>query len=473
VKFWSKPRRLRDRLTLWYALLLGAVLAAYICGATILFFWVLTAQMFHQEIQDLETVEGLLYELPDGSLSLHEDYHSHPEHKLLLERLMEVRSPSGRILYQNERLQQRDLGGSPLPAELNGGFCRRSFRLPGGPRVLMVSHVHYMHGSPRLLRVAYSIEPLEQRIGQLVLVLFVALPFGLAAAAYGGYRVVGGALRPLQLMANHAEQITASRLNERLQVENPHDELGHLAGAFNHLLGRLEESFEQLRRFTADVSHEIRTPLSAIRAVGEAGLEEDATPAQYREVIGIMLEEVNRLTQMAETLLTISRADAGQIELHMAKFSMSELADEAVSLVDVLAEEKGQTLAVITDQDVQVLADRVFLQQAVMNLLHNAVKYSPTGGTINVSITTKVSLLTGKEEAVFDVADCGPGIPPEERQKIFNRFHRVDRSRSHDSGGFGLGLAIAKWAVEANGGEIGLDESTTGGCRFYIRLPAA
>jgi heavy metal sensor kinase len=473
VKIWPKPQRLRDRLTLWYVLVLAGVLATYICGATVLFFWVLTAQMFHQEIQDLETVEGLLYEKPDGSLSVHEDYHSHPEHKLLLERLMEVRAPDGRLLYRNARLQNRDLGGSPLPEELNRNiFYKRSFVLVGGDRVLMVSHVHLMHGDPRLLRVAYSMEPLEQRMAELIGILFVASPFGLALAALGGYRVAGRALQPVQLMANQAERITASRLDERLPIENPHDELGHLARAFNHLLGRLQESFEQLRRFTADVSHELRTPLAAIRSVGEAGLEEDLTPAQYREVIGIMLEEANRLTQMTETLLTISRADAGQIELKMSTFSMTELAAEAVSLVNVLAEEKGQILAMLSSQDILVLGDRVFLQQAIMNLLDNAVKYSPAGGTVNILISKKVSSQTGREEAVLDVTDSGPGIPVEERPKIFNRFHRVDRSRSQDSGGFGLGLAIAKWAVEANGGHIGMEESTTGGCRFFICLPA-
>ena len=473
MTLWSQHRRLRDRLTLWYVLVLGAVLAAYILGATLLFFWVLTSQMFHQEIQDLETVEGLLYQRSDGTLSVQEDYHSHPEHKLLLERLMEVLSADGTVLYRNARLGERDLGGPPLPSELDRSkFSRRSFRIAGGERVLMVSHLHLMKGKPILLRVAYSIEPLEGRIIQLIFVLFIALPFGLAAAAYGGYRVVGRALLPLQDMANRAEQITASRLEDRLPVENPHDELGHLARVFNHLLGRLHESFEQLRRFTADVSHEIRTPLAAIRSVGEAGLEEDATPAQYREIIGIMLEEVNRLTQMTETLLTISRADAGQIQLQMAELSMTELTREAVNLVEVLAEEKGQTISVLSQQDLHVRADRVFLQQAVMNLLDNAVKYSPSGGRIQVSISKRVSSRTGKEEAVLDVDDCGPGIPMEERQRIFNRFHRMDRARSHDSGGFGLGLAIAKWAVEANGGQIGIDESLSGGCRFQISLPA-
>ncbi len=473
MKAWLKPHRLRDRLTLWYVLVMGAVLAIYMCGATLLFFWVLTSQMFHQEIQDLETVEGLLYERADGSLSVNENYHSHPEHRLLLERLMEVRSADGRILYQNDRLQHRDLGGPPLPAELNGSFYRRSFRIAGGERVLMISHVHWMHGQLRLLRVAYSIDPLQQRILQLIAILVVALPFGLAAAAYGGRRVITEALRPLQVMAGQAEQITASRLSQRLPVENPKDELGHLASVFNHLLSRLEDSFDQLRRFTADVSHELRTPLTAIRAVGEAGLQDQSSAREYREVIGTMLEEVNRLTEMTEALLTISRADAGQIELHMARFSMGEITSEAVNLIQVLAEEKGQVLSMQRSEDIMVRADPVFLQQAIMNLLDNAVKYSPAGGTVRISVTRQGSAQPNQEQAVLKIEDSGPGIPREERQRIFNRFHRLDTSRSHEGGGFGLGLAIAKWVVEANGGAIGLDESASGGCCFYISLPVA
>jgi heavy metal sensor kinase len=472
VKRWSQPRSLRSRLTWWYVTIMGAVLVTYLCGATLLFSWHLTSQMTHHAIQDLDNAEELLYFLPSGAVAIRDTYPSPPGFKFPIERFMEVRTPDGAILYQNALLHGRTLGGKPTGPELAPGYFHRSFALSDGTRVAMVSRTHMMQGKPVVVRIAYGMEAIERRVGDLIAVLFAALPIALAAAAYGGYRVVGKALEPLQDMASRAQQITASRLDERLPVGNPDDELGSLAGDFNQLLERLEESFQQLRRFTSDVSHELRTPLAAMRCVGESGLRQPASADNFREIIGSMLEEVNRLTQMTETLLTISRADAGQLQLQKSDFSIAELVREAVSLIAILAEEKGQDLDFEVRQDMVVHADRLFLHQAVVNLLHNAVKYSPPGGGIRVSVSERRFSAKEESEAVIEFADSGPGIPTEDQAKIFNRFHRVDKTRSTESGGVGLGLAIAKWAVEANGGHIGLEQGDNHGCRFFIRLPA-
>jgi heavy metal sensor kinase len=454
-------------------MVLGAVLATYLSGSTLLFSWHLTSQTYHHLLQDLDSEEELLYFLPSGAIAVHDEYPGPAGFTFPIERYVEVRSPDGAVLYRNDLLKQRNLGGTPTPQELKPEYFRRSFSLTDGTRVLMVSRMHYMGSKPVVVRIAYSMERVERRVGELLVVLLAALPLALAAAAYGGYRVIGQALEPLQQMANRAQQITASRLNERLPIGNPDDELGSLARVFNQLLERLEESFEQLRRFTADVSHELRTPLAAMRCVGESGLRQSVSPDQYRETIGSMLEEVNRLTQMAETLLTMSRADAGQLQMQTSEFSIAGLVRESVALIAVLAEEKGQSLNVVVLQDINVKADRMFLHQAIVNLLHNAVKYSPAGGNITISVSMKAVGLKGKGEAFLEFIDSGPGIPVEDRLKIFNRFHRVDKNRSSESGGVGLGLAIAKWAVEANGGHIGLEEGVDHGSRFFIRIPSA
>jgi signal transduction histidine kinase len=171
-----------------------------------------------------------------------------------------------------------------------------------------------------------------------------------------------------------------------LPIGVPSDELGHLGNVFNGLLSRLEQSFEQLRRFTSDASHELRTPLTAIRSVGEVALQKDGSREQYRDTIGSMLEEVNRLTALVDTLLTISRADAGRIQLHPTVFSPMDLAREAAALFDVLIEEKRQHIEVSGDDALTISGDRVFLRQAVVNVIHNAVKYSPVGGEIEVQV---------------------------------------------------------------------------------------
>jgi signal transduction histidine kinase len=179
-----------------------------------------------------------------------------------------------------------------------------------------------------------------------------------------------------------------------------------------------------------------------------------------------MLEEVNRLTELVDSLLTISRADAGRIQLHPTVFSAMDLAREAAGLVEVLVEEKDQRLTVAGDETVSVNGDRVFLRQALVNMIHNAVKYSPRGGSISVEIRHDLS-----RNVVMEIADNGPGIPPEHSHRIFDRFYRVEESRSREAGGAGLGLAIAQWAVRVHGGDIRLETSQGKGCIFQICLP--
>ena len=341
-------------------------------------------QLDHYAIQDIETVEGLLYFDAGGHLSLREDYHNHPESKQVLERFLEVRSPvDGSVLYRNERLNNQALRG----ASLTGRRRRWVLDTIGAPTdrtsVRMVSRRHTLDGHALLVRLAYSEEPIRSPFEELAAASLLAMPIVLALAGLGSYVLAQRALSPLEEMACRAEQITSERLHERLPVGEFGDELGHLARIFNGLLARLEQSFEQLRRFTSDASHELRTPLTLIRSVGEVALRKDGSREEYRDTIGSMLEEVNRLTALIDSLLTISRADAGRIQLHPTMFSAMDLAREAAGLFEVLIEEKRQRIEVEGDKDVNVRGDRVFLRQALVNIIHNAVKFSPVGGTIS------------------------------------------------------------------------------------------
>jgi signal transduction histidine kinase len=199
--------------------------------------------------------------------------------------------------------------------------------------------------------------------------------------------------------------------------------------------------------------------------VGEVGLQKDGTRAEYRDIIGSMLEEVNSLTSLADNLLTISRADAGNLHLELVQIPVLQLAREAAALFEVLVEEKTLVVELSGDESVVVQGDRLFLRQALMNILHNAVKYSPVGGTIAVRVQRSA------DEVIVEVQDNGPGIPLEDRPKIFDRFYRVDKARWRALGGAGLGLAITKWIVETHGGGIGLNGEIESGCLFQIRLP--
>ena len=283
-----RPRHLRTRLTLWYVSVLAALLILAWAGTCALLFWQLRSQLSNFAVQEIETVEGLLFFTPSGKLRLREDYHNHAESKDVIERFVEVRSLEGPVLFRNERLGNRALGGTPFQSEGVGGYSERSSRLSDGTRVRMVSRVHSLDGHPLLIRLAHSEELLYSRLKDLLLASIVVLPLVLMVAWLAGYGLARRALSPIEQMAGRAREITPEKLNARLPHDDTDDELGQLARVFNDTLARLEQAFEQLRRFTSDASHELRTPLAMIRSVGEVGLQKDGTRAEYRDIIGSM-----------------------------------------------------------------------------------------------------------------------------------------------------------------------------------------
>ena len=205
-----RPKRVRTRLTLWYVLVLASVLMVYVGGASLVLVWQMKAQINRQLIQDLETVEGLLYFTQDGRLHFSDDYHNHPESKFVQERMLEVLSPDGEILFKNDQLGNRTLGGAPFAGEGVGGYSERSERISDGTRVVIASRVHIMQDRPIILRVAFSEEPIWIRLRQMLAILLLALPIALAAAAYAGYKMAGRVLDPIQKMATRAHKLRQS-----------------------------------------------------------------------------------------------------------------------------------------------------------------------------------------------------------------------------------------------------------------------
>ena len=462
-----RPRRVRTRLTLLYVGMLTGVLAVYFAGVSVLLFWQMSGVLKRLAAEDLETIKGLLYVQHDGQVGVREDYHHHTDWKQVQERLLEILGPDGSILYRNERLGSRTIGGEPFAGEGEHGYSGRSARMSDGTPIILISRKYDLQGRTILIRVGYSQNLIWNQLKETLLVLLLASPLVLAGTAYAGYKMVGRTLSPVSKMAHRAEQINSEHLNERLPIENPEDELGHLARVFNAMLSRIEQSFEQLQRFTADASHELRTPLAAIRSIGEVRLQEDAKPEEYRDTIGSMLEEVNRLSAIVESLLTLSRADAGQIRMQVSVFPLKALVREAAALLEVLIEDKRLTFTLAGDETVGAQADRLYIRQAVINILHNAVKFTPPGGSISAHVECK-----SDSRVELSVSDSGPGISAEHSAKVFERFYRVDEARTGDDMGAGLGLSVAKWAVEANNGEIGTINLPGAGARFWIRLPA-
>jgi heavy metal sensor kinase len=318
------------------------------------------------------------------------------------------------------------------------------------------------------ITVARDERPLRQTLWALTMILTMGAPGATALAVMGGYFLAGRLLAPVGAMAATARRISAESLAQRLPVANPRDEFGQLARVFNDTLSRLQDAFEQLRRFTADASHELRTPLTAMRSVGEVALQRSTSTAEYREVIGSMLEEVDRLTRLVENLLTLTRGESGRVVVGRDVVDLDELAANVSDSLHVLAEEKRQSLEVETASHIRARCDAAILRQGLINVLHNAIKYTPGGGAIRMVVK-----LAASGEAMIEVHDTGPGIPAADRQRIFERFYRVDGARTREAGGVGLGLAIARWAVEANGGRIEVESEAGGGALFRIVLPLA
>lgn len=452
------PRSVRTRLTAWFAATLALMLIGYAAGVYVFLQRALLASLDQQLGDDVEAAEQLLERPSTGGLQWRGAADPDEDHE---EPWLEVWSESDASLFRSEAARR----AAVAPTRPERTEARVSLIASDGTRLRVLTRTAWVDGHSVLVRVARSEDNLRRELGELLTVLTVALPLAVGVAALGGYLLARRALSPVDRMRERASAINAARLRERLPVENADDELGRLAATFNDLLERLEASFEQARRFTADASHELRTPLTAIRSVGEVGLRERRDETAYREIIGSMLEEVDRLTQLVEGLLTASRADAGQARVSAELFDLRELCQDVSSHLQVLAEEKRQSIVIDAARPVRVTADRVLVRQALINLLDNAIKYSPPNAAIRIRLNEE-GLTAGVE-----VVDLGAGIPPEHAARVFDRFYRVDAARSRERGGVGLGLSIARWAVEINGGRLEYEPGRPVGSIFRITLP--
>jgi heavy metal sensor kinase len=465
-----RPTNLRTRLTLWYVAVLAVLLLLYAALVFAFQYALLTRQLAHDEVQDVITVEGLLYFDAQGVLQLHQDYFSRPQSHLLVDRLMEVRDLSGNLLYRSPTLQGMALDGAVHDGEGDKGFDERVVRLRDGSYVFLVSHIHGLQGRTLVIRLGYSLAPLRARMLQFLGLLVIAIPLALAVAGAAGHLIARRALRPLETMTHRAEGITASNLSQRLETQNPDDELGQMAKVFNHLLDRLEQAFVQLQRFTADAAHELRTPLASLRTIGEVALERDPSEGTYREALEDILEESARLSETIDSLLLLAKAETTQPANVQAEFIVADVVNEVLNLLEIVIEEKH--IRVLQEQEaaghVRVRGDRSLFRVAIVNLLHNALKFSP-----NDSIFRIVYSRSEDSQARLLVAfqDEGPGIQPGEHEKIFERFFtsRTPATASHS--GTGLGLAIVKLIVERIGGDVQFDREIRQGARCMLELP--
>ena len=470
------PHSARARLTLWYSCALSAIVLMFAIGVYSFVRANLSRQMDGQLRRNLETLRKEVAKAeederePDGtgdheySGSATGEWSQHGMREIEEEEGIELFSVSsgGTVVFRTSDWNRAHLDRSEAGGKRNQPW---SWRSPSGGlyRLQAIS----VSTPSRDFRITAAVdgESVQAALRILAGILLVGLPCALAVAVGGGYIIAGRVLSPLSRMAAKAREITADNLSERLPVTDPRDEFGRLAAVFNDTLQRLQDAFDALRRFTGDASHELRTPLTAIRSVGEVALRDGRNPDVCRDVVASMLEEADRLARLVDSLLTLTRYDSCSATLSREPVELTALAAEAVDCLRVLSDEKGLVLEVPESRPVTVIANRVTLRQALINLVDNAIRYTPEGGHVRVVVQEM------DQTAAVEVADDGPGIAPEHRSKVFERFYRVDKARSSDTGGTGLGLAIALRAAQINGGTIDLETEEGRGSSFRILLP--
>jgi len=456
-------RSIRLRLTLWYVLLLAIILAAFSAGIYLTLRHNLYANLddsLEARANDLMPLISQEGARPTLSADVSADS---PD---LGEQFVRLYDASGQLTFDNSGAAGSvPVDGGAVRNALAGGSATRALSVDGEPfRARFVPILQ--NGQPAgALEVGRAAGDVSDTLNTLLVILATAYPVTLAVASLGGVFLASRALSPIDKLTRLARRMSADDLSQRLNLRLPDDEVGRLARTFDEMIARLEDAFRRQRQFTADASHELRTPLTAVKGEVEVALTRPREPDAYREVLQKVNEEADRLIRLVGSLLTLARADAGQIPVALEAVDVANLVDSAVEQVRPAAQQRDIELVLPPGPPVTLRADEDLLLQLLLNLLDNAIKYTPSGGRVTAGWSTNSA------QVDLWVRDTGAGIAPEHLPHIFDRFYRADKARSRAQGGVGLGLSICRWIAEAHGGSISAESEPGRGSTFTVRLP--
>jgi heavy metal sensor kinase len=446
------------RLTLWYAAAFGAGLL--VLGAAM---WFAVQQSLYHAIDESlrDRVAGIHRFIEDHKTRLSldevkEEFHAHGD-------LFQVTDDAGNIVHRADTL-----AGTQLPA-LHASLTDARFDNVGGAagplRFLSVNIA--IDGHAFAVQVAAPLRELQQGLREAVWRLLPLFPAVLMIASGAGYFMSRRALAPVDRITQTARSITADSLSQRLAVPETGDELERLSKTLNEMIARIEAEFTRISRFTADASHELRTPLAVMRTTAEVALRGPQSAGEQGAALEYIIAEIERTSSLVENLLLMAKGDSPD-SLRRERVDVVAALREACAQAEVLARVKGVRLDThLPDGTLSVMGDREALRRLFLILLDNAVKYTPAGGTCAVSLQQVDGHVLGL------VKDTGIGIAKEDLPLVFDRFYRVDRARSRDQGGAGLGLAIGRWIAQAHGGSLGVESELNVGSQFIVRLPLA
>ncbi len=476
----------RVRLTVWYAAMMAVVLVA-LSVITYFIFWQSTVQRTDANLSELSdafltTLKAEMRDVSGPDSVQLAGLTAIAEHRFQ-DHVFAILDSSGKVVVSSQEVSAagaaQDAGIATLLSSSSfGKFVAAADRAPRAFGKVREGQAHYrgfarrfeLEGKKFELVILQSLRQQEEMLDGVTETFAWVIPISLLLASASGYFLARKSLAPVVAMSSQAGKIGAENLHERLAVHNEKDELGRLALSFNELLDRLGQSFERQKRFMADASHELRTPVAILRGESEVALSKPSRASEeYRESIETLHHESQRLTRIVEDLFTLTRADAGQYPLQSSDFYLDELVGECVHSARTLARAKRITLSCGKMNESPIQADESLLRRMILNLLDNAIKYTPEGGKVSVSCEQ-----AGAEYALA-ISDTGIGVPEELRPRIFERFVRADKARSRsgeDGGGAGLGLSISLWIVEAHQGRLELTSSGNQGSTFTAYLPA-
>jgi heavy metal sensor kinase len=384
------------------------------------------------------------------------------------DRFIRVTNRDGIVVYISGEPNDRSFDPKVVAKAANPQFIASTRMERAGSNELLIATVPFATGQNKyLIEVGGSALPIRDVLRRFLISFLVGLSVVLALAIWGGFWVIKWALEPVKDITLTAEEITSHHLHKRLPVVETGDEIASLSKTLNQMISRLEESFQIVNRFTADASHELRTPLTIIRGELETSLLDKSLSENVRETIYSLIEETENLSTIVQCLLSLSRLDSGSAQMERIRLNYSDLVWSTTEQMVPLAEERQVALTAQGEGKVEVEGDRVRLKQVVVNLLDNAIKYTPAGGSVTVRLSVSES------EAQLEILDSGLGIGENDLPHVFKRFFRAEKVRLGTFEGAGLGLAIVQSICTAHGGLVKAENRANGGCRFVVQLPLA
>jgi len=456
-------RSIRVRLTLWYVLLLAVILAAFSGGV----FLALRQNLYtnlNDSLDNREAIVAALVTYRDGKPGL--SGVDIPGDPVEGEHFARVFDSSGEVTFDNSApALSVPIDADALGAALAGTPTRSTSETSKGQLRVLTTPIRRDSTVVGVIQVGLSEGDVRETLTILLVIIAVAYPLTLLVTSAGGVFLAGRALSPIDRLTRVARQITAEDLSQRLDLRLPDDEVGRLARTFDDMIARLDEAFRRQRQFTADASHELRTPLTAIKGQAEVALQRDRQAGAYQDVLRAINSEVDRMIRLVGSLLTLARADAGRIPVAREPVNLGAIVTDAIEQIRPAAASNEITILLRPGDDIRLIADEDLLLQLMLNLLDNALKYTPAEGSVDVAWG-----VAGKDAEVR-VSDTGRGIAPEHLPHVFDRFYRVDAARSGTEGSAGLGLSISRWIAEVHGGSITVESEPGQGSTFTVRLP--